>query len=179
MHELCIFSSCSVYRRRRGGMATRADENFLSVGVPESRALTYQYFVHGASPAMRALERTIADIASTDIPVLLVGESGTGKEVAALEIHRLSRHRDEPFVKCGCSGLTGDSLSARLQRAENVSAEDAASSGSLFLDGINHLEPGRAGAFASICCPMAAARRRKVAIGCASFRRRRETLRMR
>jgi two-component system response regulator AtoC len=122
-------------------MATRADENFLSVGVPESRALTYQYFVHGASPAMRALERTIADIASTDIPVLLVGESGTGKEVAALEIHRLSKHRDEPFVKCGCSGLTENSLSARLQRAEAESAEDAASSGSLFLDGINHLDP--------------------------------------
>ncbi len=122
-------------------MATRADENFLSVGVPESRALTYQYFVHGASPAMRALERTIADIASTDIPVLLVGESGTGKEVAALEIHRLSKHRDEPFVKCGCSGLTENSLSARLQRAEDGSAEDVASSGSLFLDGINHLDP--------------------------------------
>jgi len=89
---------------------------------------------------MRAVERTIADIASTEIPVLLVGESGTGKEVVALEIHRLSRRRNQPFVKCGCSGLTGDSLSARLQRAENVSEEDAASSGSLFLDGINHLE---------------------------------------
>jgi two-component system response regulator AtoC len=94
---------------------------------------------------MRALERTIADIASTDIPVLLVGESGTGKEVAALEIHRLSRRWNEPFVKCGCSGLTGDSLSARMQCAENVSAEDAGSSGSLFLDGINHLEPAAQG----------------------------------
>jgi two-component system response regulator AtoC len=121
-------------------MATRADENLLAVGVPDSRARTYQYFVHGASPAMRAIERTIADIASTDIPVLLVGESGTGKEVVALEIHRLSRHRDEPFVKCGCSGLTGDSLSARLQLAENESAADPANNGSLFLDGINHLE---------------------------------------
>jgi two-component system response regulator AtoC len=94
---------------------------------------------------MRALERTIADIASTDIPVLLVGESGTGKEVAALEIHRLSRHRSEPFVKCGCSGLTGDSLSARLQLAENESAAEEASSGSLFLDGINHLEAAAQG----------------------------------
>jgi two-component system response regulator AtoC len=90
---------------------------------------------------MRALERTIADIASTEIPVLLVGESGTGKEVAALEIHRLSRRRNEPFVKFGCSGLTGDSLSARLQFPEDVSAEEAANSGSLFLDGINYLEP--------------------------------------
>ena len=122
-------------------MATRADENFLSVGVPDSRARAYQYFVHGTSPAMRALERTIVDIASTDIPVLLVGESGTGKEVVALEIHRLSRHKDEPFVKCGCSGLTGDSLAARLQLAENESTADAAGSGSLFLDGINHVEP--------------------------------------
>jgi two-component system response regulator AtoC len=126
-------------------MATRADENLISAGAPDSQARTYQYFVHGASPAMRALERTIADIASTDIPVLLVGESGTGKEVAALEIHRLSRHRSEPFVKCGCSGLTGDSLSARLQLAENVSAAEAANSGSLFLDGINHLEPAAQG----------------------------------
>ena len=56
---------------------------------------------------MRALERTIADIAPTDIPVLLVGESGTGKEVVALEIHRLSRRWNEAFVKCGCAGLAG------------------------------------------------------------------------
>jgi len=126
-------------------MATRADENFLSVAVPDTRARAYHSFVHGASPAMRAVERTIADIALTDIPILLVGESGTGKEVVALEIHRLSRRRNEPFVKCGCSGLTGDSLSARLQRADHISAQDAASSGSLFLDGINHLEPAAQG----------------------------------
>jgi two-component system response regulator AtoC len=121
-------------------MPARLDENFYSVGVPEARTLPYQHFVHGVSPAMRALQRTIHDIASTDIPVLLVGESGTGKEVAALEIHRLSRHREEPFVKCGCSGLSGDSLSARLMRAENVPEAESAGNGSLFLDGINYLE---------------------------------------
>ena len=126
-------------------MATRADENLISAGAPQNQARSFQYFVHGASPAMRALERTIADIASTDIPVLLVGESGTGKEVAALEIHRLSRRRSDPFVKCGCSGLTGDSLFARLQGVEKVSAGDTASRGSLFLDGINHLEPAAQG----------------------------------
>src|SRR6266700_213933 len=53
-------------------MATRADENLLSVGVPDSRPRTEPYFVHCASRAMRALGRTIADIASTDISVLLV-----------------------------------------------------------------------------------------------------------
>jgi two-component system response regulator AtoC len=121
-------------------MSARVDENFFSVSVPEARTLPYQHFVHGTSAAMRALQRTITDIASTDIPVLLVGESGTGKEVAALEIHRLSRHREEPFVKCGCSGLSGDSLSARLIRAENTSDAESATNGSLFLDGINYLE---------------------------------------
>lgn len=126
-------------------MATRADENLISVAPAEHGSRSYQYFVHGSSPAMRALERTIADIASTDIPVLLVGESGTGKEVAALEIHRLSRRRSEPFVKCGCSGLTADALTARLQLAENVSAAEAASGGSLFLDGISHLDPAAQG----------------------------------
>ena len=126
-------------------MATRAEENLQSVGVPDYKVGAYQYFVHGTCPAMRELDRTIADIASTDIPVLLVGESGTGKEVVALEIHRLSMRRNEPFVKCGCSGLTGDSLFARLQGVEKVSAGDAASRGSLFLDGINHLEPAAQG----------------------------------
>src|SRR3984957_3082546 len=122
-------------------MVIQADENVLSVGENGTRASLNQYFVQGVSPAMRALERTIADIASTDIPVLLVGESGTGKEVVALEIHHLSRRRNEPFVKCGCSGLSGDTLSAHLLCSENASATDRASGGSLFLDGIHHLEP--------------------------------------
>ena len=121
-------------------MATQADESLRSVGVPDSRALGYQYFVHGTSPAMLALERTIADVASTNIPVLLVGESGTGKEVIALEIHRLSKHRNEPFVKCGCSGLTGDAIAVRLERSLG-SSQEPASRGSLFLDGISHLDP--------------------------------------
>src|ERR1700690_1817629 len=111
-------------------MGTRTEEDLISVGATTGHSRLNQYFVHGVSPAMRALERTIADIASTDIPVLLVGESGTGKEVVALEIHRLSLRWNEPFVKCGCSGLTGDSLSARLQRSENVSATQQDSSGS-------------------------------------------------
>jgi two-component system, NtrC family, response regulator AtoC len=126
-------------------MATRADENMLSVGVPDSKGPNYRYFVHGASQAMLAVERTIADIAPTNIPVLLVGESGTGKEVVALEIHRLSKHWNEPFVKCGCSGLTGDTLAARLEYREGLSPDEPASHGSLFLDGINHLDPGAQG----------------------------------
>src|SRR5215470_15459739 len=36
-------------------------------------------FVAGLSSAMQALESVMAEIAPTNIPILLVGESGTGK----------------------------------------------------------------------------------------------------
>ncbi len=120
-------------------MAIRADENILITGNTGSRAGLNQYFVRGVSPAVRALERTISDIAQTEIPILLVGESGTGKEVVALEIHRLSQRCNEAFVKCGCAGLSPDSLTARLHRGAAM-PEDETSGGSLFLDEINHLE---------------------------------------
>jgi len=120
-------------------MVTRADENILISGAAGSRTALTQYFVRGFSPSVRALERTIADIAQTEIPILLVGESGTGKEVVALEIHRLSRRRNEAFVKCGCAGLSPDSLAARVHRGENITDEET-NGGSLFLDEINHLD---------------------------------------
>jgi two-component system, NtrC family, response regulator AtoC len=122
-------------------MVIGADGNMLSVDTTGVRAGLNQYYVPGISPAMRALERTIADIAPTEIPVLLLGESGTGKEVVALEIHRLSRRWNEAFVKCGCAGLSADSLAARLQTVENGTQGEALSGGSLFLDEISHLEP--------------------------------------
>jgi DNA-binding NtrC family response regulator len=126
-------------------MVIQADENLLSIGASGSRSGLNHHFVHGVSPAMRALERTIADIAPTDIPILLVGESGTGKEVVALEIHRLSTRWNEAFMKYCCAGLTAESLAARLQRGEVASEESATSAGSLFLDEINQLEPAAQG----------------------------------
>ena len=122
-------------------MIIRADENLISLGAKSARPGLNQYFVHGVSPAMRALERTIADIAPTDIPVLLVGESGTGKELVALEIHRLSRRWNEAFVKCGCAGLTAESIAARLNCGQSGTGEGTRSGGSLFLDEISHLDP--------------------------------------
>jgi len=122
-------------------MVTQTNENLLSAGTASPSGGLTPYLVRGTSPAMRALERTIADIAPTEIPVLLVGESGTGKEVVALEIHRLSQRWSEAFVKFGCAGLSSDSLVAHLQKRESGLGDSAASGGSLFLDEISHLEP--------------------------------------
>src|SRR6201997_4637137 len=121
-------------------MAIQADENILSIGTADPRTGLNQHFIHGVSPAMRALERTISDIAPTDIPVLLVGESGTGKEVVALEIHRLSRRWNEAFVKCGCAGLSADSLAGRLNCGQASAGNGNTIGGSLFLDEISNLD---------------------------------------
>jgi two-component system response regulator AtoC len=97
-------------------------------------------FVLGVSSAMSALERTIANVAHIDIPILLVGESGSGKEIVALEIHRRSRHADEPFTKWGCSGLSPEFLKARMQSSEAMTGAALSRNGTLFLDEIGILD---------------------------------------
>ncbi len=121
-------------------MVTRSNGNLLFEGGLAPRGGLNQYFVPGTSPSMRALELSIADIAPTDIPVLLVGESGTGKEVIALEIHRLSERSNGIFVKCGCAGLTAESLIARLNSGERGTGDGETASGSLFLDEVGNLD---------------------------------------
>jgi two-component system response regulator AtoC len=121
-------------------MVYRANENMISVGAPTVPVGLNEYSVPGVSPSMLALERTIADIAPTDIPVLLVGGSGTGKEVMALEIHRLSKRCNEAFVKCGCAGLTAESLTARLNLGSASRGDGTTGGGSLFLDEISNLD---------------------------------------
>jgi DNA-binding NtrC family response regulator len=91
---------------------------------------------------MLALEQVIADIAPTDIPVLLVGESGTGKEVVALQIHRLSQRRDEPFVKMGCAALTPELFDRQRHGIANGEVASSSSGiGTVFLDEISELDP--------------------------------------
>jgi two-component system, NtrC family, response regulator AtoC len=94
-------------------------------------------YVPALSPVMRALERVIADIAPTDIPVLIEGESGTGKEVVAAQIHRLSSRRREPFTKVSCASLTPDFFSSRAHNGNHGTE----SSGIFLLDEISELDP--------------------------------------
>jgi two-component system response regulator AtoC len=68
---------------------------------------------------MQTVQRLVAEIAPTDIPILLTGESGTGKEIIALHIHDLSAYRDLPFVKLSCAAFTPDSLQAQIEQLKN------------------------------------------------------------
>src|ERR1700730_6836565 len=119
-------------------MLPNVEERSIPVGMVTipSHALP---FVVGVSPAMRALERVIADVAPTNVPILLVGESGTGKEVVALEVHRRSRNSNDPFVKCNCAGLVAESLRGHLGNGTRTSQELMGRSSTTFFDDISRL----------------------------------------
>ena len=89
------------------------------------------------SAAMQALERTVAKLAPTNIPLLLIGESGTGKEILAQQIHQRSLKGTQPLVKVICAFLSGESLSAHFNGHTNGDEQ----AGTLFLKEISELDP--------------------------------------
>lgn len=102
--------------------------------------LTAPGFVIGRSPAIQSVNSALAEIARTNIPVLLVGESGTGKEVYARSIHRLSKKSSAPLIKVSCRALEADEFLAELKVLLREEGERNGS-GTLFLDGIDELDP--------------------------------------
>jgi two-component system, NtrC family, response regulator AtoC len=97
-------------------------------------------FVLGASPAMQAVGRILADLAPTDIPVLIVGDSGTGKRALAMEIHRRSQRCREPFLALGCAGLEPKTFSSSSAGNGSNGSPAFAEAGTVFLHEISELD---------------------------------------
>lgn len=74
----------------------------------------------GTSPAMAQIHQAIERVAPTGSRVLITGEAGSGKEVAARQIHRLSRRRDNPFMAVNCANMRPDQLELELFGTENT-----------------------------------------------------------
>ncbi len=99
-------------------------------------------FVGGMCAAMQTLENVVAEIAPTNIPVLLVGESGAGKEMFARRIHHLSANGDEPLVKISCASMNPANFAGELglSRSE-ISAEEVKTlNRTVFFDEISELD---------------------------------------
>jgi two-component system NtrC family response regulator len=93
----------------------------------------------------------LADLAPTDLPVLVEGESGTGKEVVARAVHEASGRAAGEFVPVNCgaipmelheSELFGHSRGAYTGATqEKPGLFEAAHGGTLFLDEIGEMDP--------------------------------------
>ncbi|MDR2155857.1 MAG: sigma-54 dependent transcriptional regulator [Burkholderiaceae bacterium] len=100
----------------------------------------------GNSPIMRQLRHLIAEVAASDVTVLIQGESGSGKELVAQAIHAASPRRTESFVAVDCCTLQESLFESELfghERGAFTGADrrkagliEAAARGTLFLDEI-------------------------------------------
>jgi two-component system nitrogen regulation response regulator NtrX len=103
----------------------------------------------GTSPAIRALQQTIAKLAGIPSPVLILGESGAGKELVARDLHRLGPFGTGPFVPINSAALPEQLVESELFGHERGAftgattarkgAFEAAEKGTLFLDEIGEL----------------------------------------
>jgi len=102
-----------------------------------------------ADPDMMRVLKTVHQIATTDLPVLIQGETGTGKELIARAVYRHSARVKGPFIALNCAtipaALIGSELFGFVQGAftganrDRVGFVGAAHRGTLFLDEIGDL----------------------------------------
>src|SRR5579871_621973 len=105
----------------------------------------------GESPAIKAVNRLIQQVAAFDSNVLVLGESGTGKEVVARAIHEASPRRGRAFVPINCGAIPAELLESELFGHEKGAFTGALSSrkgrfeiaegGTIFLDEIGDMNP--------------------------------------
>jgi two-component system, NtrC family, response regulator AtoC len=97
-------------------------------------------FVYGQGADLQSLNVLAAEIASTDIPVLLVGESGTGKGVYSRLIHRLSGAPEASFLRINCGSLDAGQMLHDVRQAFQNESDTVESRKTVFLDGVHELD---------------------------------------
>jgi|HubBroStandDraft_6_1064221.scaffolds.fasta_scaffold00094_24 two-component system response regulator AtoC len=99
-------------------------------------------FLVGVSPSMMTLEAVLAEIAPTNIPILLEGEIGTGKETFAQQIHLRSDRHLESLGKISCASMKVETFTSELGlRANGNGATQRSEFGTLLFDEISELSP--------------------------------------
>jgi two-component system, NtrC family, response regulator AtoC len=108
------------------------DQYLSSKNELPGKTLSPAIFLEGLSPSMRAVEQVIRELASSDVPVLLLAEMGAGKRTIARRIHESSSHSREAFRMVACAALTAE-------RFDNSGNDELLQEGTVFLEEIGDL----------------------------------------
>jgi formate hydrogenlyase transcriptional activator len=108
----------------------------------------FEAMIGVSAPSQRVLNE-IAQVAGSDVTVLLLGETGTGKELAARALHAHSRRSNRAFVAVNCAALPEHLIESEMfgyERGAFTGAHsrksgrfELAHRGTLFLDEVGDL----------------------------------------
>ncbi len=116
------------------------------------QSIKNRFGIIGNSPALNHALSTAAQVANTDLSVLIVGESGVGKEAFSNIIHALSARKHAPFIAVNCGAIPEGTIDSELFGHEKGSFTGAVDSrkgyfetvngGTIFLDEIGEMPLG-------------------------------------
>ena len=112
-------------------------------------ALKRRFGVVGNAPALDRALSVAAQVATTDISVLVLGESGTGKEAMPRIVHQFSARKHGPYVAVNCGAIPEGTIDSELFGHEKGAFTGAtetrkgyfeeANGGTIFLDEVAEL----------------------------------------
>lgn len=116
------------------------------------QSIKNRFGIIGNSPALSYALQVAAQVANTDLTVLIYGESGVGKEVFSQIIHALSSRKHNPFIAVNCGAIPEGTIDSELFGHEKGSFTGAVDSrkgyfetvngGTIFLDEIGEMPLG-------------------------------------
>jgi transcriptional regulator with PAS, ATPase and Fis domain len=118
----------------------------------EIQSIKNRFNIIGNSPALNYALQVAAQVANTDLTVLIHGESGVGKEVFSQIIHSLSARKHNPFIAVNCGAIPEGTIDSELfghEKGSFTGAVDArkgyfetVNGGTIFLDEIGEMPLG-------------------------------------
>ena len=116
------------------------------------QSIKNRFAIIGNSPALNHALMIAAQVANTDLSVLINGESGVGKEIFSQIIHALSARKHNPFIAVNCGAIPEGTIDSELFGHEKGSFTGAVdgrkgyfetvNGGTIFLDEIGELPLG-------------------------------------
>src|ERR1051325_7606177 len=120
--------------------------------MTDIQSIKNRFGIIGNSPALNHALNVAAQVANTDLTVLISGESGTGKEVFSNIIHSLSNRKHNPFIAVNCGAIPEGTIDSELfghEKGSFTGAHDArkgyfetVNGGTIFLDEIGEMPLG-------------------------------------